>query len=150
MLEHADLVTRTARSLAKRLPPSVELDDLIGAGTVGLLSAASRYRAGAVPFPAFAQQRVRGAMLDAIRADDWVPRSIRRAGGDIGRMCVMQESYRNVPDGRESPLDLIAHRELRACVVGAVQALPDRERALVARCVVGYVTKRNVYVAVTA
>lgn len=76
---HADLVRRIAHHLAARLPPSVEVDDLIQAGMVGLIEAARQFdhTAGA-SFETYASIRIRGAMIDEIRRGDWVPRSVHR------------------------------------------------------------------------
>lgn len=77
--EHLPLVRRQALSLQVRLPASVELDDLIQAGMIGLLDAVNRYDAShGASFATFASQRIRGAMLDELRSRDWVPRSVRR------------------------------------------------------------------------
>lgn len=73
------LVQRMARQLLKRLPSSVELDDMIQAGMIGLMDAAQRYENGlGAQFETFATQRVRGAMLDELRQNDWAPRGVRR------------------------------------------------------------------------
>ncbi|MFO8047260.1 MAG: RNA polymerase sigma factor FliA [Halomonas sp.] len=79
LTQYLPLVRRQALALQVRLPASIELDDLIQAGTVGLLEALGRYDAtqGAT-FATFASQRVRGAMLDELRSRDWLPRSVRR------------------------------------------------------------------------
>jgi RNA polymerase sigma factor FliA len=76
---HADLVRRIAHHLAARLPPSVEVDDLIQAGMVGLIEAVRQFdqNAGA-SFETYASIRIRGAMIDEIRRGDWVPRSVHR------------------------------------------------------------------------
>lgn len=76
---HADLVRRIAHHLAARLPPSVEVDDLIQAGMVGLIEAVKQFdhNAGA-SFETYASIRIRGAMIDEIRRGDWVPRSVHR------------------------------------------------------------------------
>jgi RNA polymerase sigma factor for flagellar operon FliA len=76
---HADLVKRIAYHLAGRLPPSVEVDDLIQAGMIGLLEAASHYNADrGASFETYAGIRIRGAMIDALRKLDWAPRSVHR------------------------------------------------------------------------
>ena len=76
---HADLVRRIAHHLAARLPASVEIDDLIQAGMMGLMDALSRYETGhGAQFETFAMQRIRGAMIDELRGSDWLPRSVRR------------------------------------------------------------------------
>src|SRR3954469_5833806 len=86
MREFAPLVRRMARHLHSKLPPSVEIDDIIQAGMIGLMDAASRFEeAQGIQFGAYAMQRVRGAMLDELRANDWMPRATRRALRDIER-----------------------------------------------------------------
>ncbi|MFO0334893.1 MAG: RNA polymerase sigma factor FliA [Pseudomonadota bacterium] len=78
-LRHADLVKRIAYHLVSRLPPSVEVDDLIQAGMIGLLDAARHYTASrGANFETYAGIRVRGAMLDEVRKSDWTPRSVHR------------------------------------------------------------------------
>ena len=77
--EYLPLVRRQALSMQVRLPASVELDDLIQAGTIGLLEAVGRFDASqGASFATFASQRIRGAMLDELRSRDWLPRSVRR------------------------------------------------------------------------
>jgi RNA polymerase sigma factor for flagellar operon FliA len=77
--EHAELVKRIAFHLAGRLPPQVEVDDLIQAGMIGLLESAQHYSAGrGASFETYAGIRIRGAMLDALRKLDWAPRSVHR------------------------------------------------------------------------
>ena len=79
-LEHASLVKRIAYHLAARLPASVDVDDLIQAGMIGLLEASRQYseQEGA-SFETYASIRIRGAMLDELRKTDWTPRSVHRA-----------------------------------------------------------------------
>ncbi|MGB8692223.1 MAG: RNA polymerase sigma factor FliA [Steroidobacteraceae bacterium] len=76
---HADLVKRIAYHLAGRLPPQVEVDDLVQSGMIGLLEAAQHFTAGrGASFETYAGIRIRGAMLDALRKLDWAPRSVHR------------------------------------------------------------------------
>ncbi|MDO9372716.1 MAG: RNA polymerase sigma factor FliA [Gammaproteobacteria bacterium] len=76
---HAPLVKRIAYHLMTRLPPSVQVDDLIQAGLIGLLEAARHYDASqGASFETYAGIRVRGAMLDEVRKTDWAPRSVHR------------------------------------------------------------------------
>ncbi|MBK7673926.1 RNA polymerase sigma factor FliA [Accumulibacter sp.] len=73
------LVRRIASHLMARLPASVQVDDLVQNGMLGLLDAISRFEAQAgAQFEVYAAQRVRGAMLDGLRENDWLPRSLRR------------------------------------------------------------------------
>ena len=76
---HAELVKRIAYHLAGRLPPSVEVNDLIQAGMIGLLEAAAHYASDrGASFETYAGIRIRGAMIDALRKQDWAPRSVHR------------------------------------------------------------------------
>ena len=75
----APLVKRIAYHLMARLPASVEVDDLIQNGMIGLLDAIGRFESGlGAQFETYAAQRIRGAMLDGLRENDWLPRNLRR------------------------------------------------------------------------
>lgn len=77
--QHSSLVKKLAYQLKAKLPPSVELDDLIQAGMMGLLDAANKYEdSHGAQFETYAAQRIRGSMLDELRSADWLPRSIRK------------------------------------------------------------------------
>ncbi|WP_417357654.1 RNA polymerase sigma factor FliA [Gallaecimonas pentaromativorans] len=76
---YTELVRRIAHHLLMRLPPSVQLDDLIQAGMMGLIEAARNFDGSkGASFETYAGIRIRGAMLDEIRRGDWVPRSVHR------------------------------------------------------------------------
>ena len=80
---HADLVRRIAHHLAARLPASVEIDDLVQAGMIGLIEASRSYDAEqGASFETYASIRIRGSMIDEIRRGDWVPRSVHRRARD--------------------------------------------------------------------
>ncbi len=82
--EHATLVKKLAYQLKAKLPPSVELDDLIQAGMMGLLDAINRFEdTHGAQFETYAAQRIRGSMLDELRNTDWLPRSIRKNMRDV-------------------------------------------------------------------
>ncbi|MEJ5210255.1 MAG: RNA polymerase sigma factor FliA [Burkholderiales bacterium] len=75
----APLVKRIAYHLMTRLPASVQVDDLIQAGLIGLLDAAEHYDGSqGAQFETYAVQRIRGAMLDELRHADWLPRTVRK------------------------------------------------------------------------
>ncbi|MDD2720964.1 MAG: RNA polymerase sigma factor FliA [Gallionella sp.] len=77
--DFAPLVKRLAHQMMTKLPYSVQIDDIIQAGMIGLLDAASRYdEIHGAQFETYATQRIRGAMLDELRSADWLPRSLRR------------------------------------------------------------------------
>lgn len=76
---YAHLVKRIACHLRARLPASVQLDDLMQAGMLGLLEASANYDGGrGAEFETFASIRIRGAMIDEVRRGDWTPRSVHR------------------------------------------------------------------------
>ena len=78
--QYTPLVTRIGHHLLGRLPASVQLEDLIQAGMIGLLEAARNYSsAKGASFETFAGIRIRGAMIDEIRKGDWTPRSVHRS-----------------------------------------------------------------------
>ncbi|MDP2835245.1 MAG: RNA polymerase sigma factor FliA [Pseudomonadota bacterium] len=82
--EFLPMVKRIAYHMMTRLPASVEVDDLIQAGLMGLMDAADRYDSEqGAHFETYATQRVRGAMLDELREADWASRNVRRAGRQI-------------------------------------------------------------------
>ncbi len=79
ILAHYPLVRTVAYRMVKRFPHSVDVDDLISVGTLGLIDAVDRFEAGrAVSFKAYAEIRIRGAIVDELRKLDWIPRSVRR------------------------------------------------------------------------
>ncbi len=78
--QYMPMVKRLAHHMMGRLPPSVEEDDLVQAGMIGLIDAISRYdEAQSAQFEAYAIQRIRGSMIDELRHLDWMPRSARQS-----------------------------------------------------------------------
>ncbi len=81
MLEQMPAVRWIARRIHERLPQHVDLEDLVSAGTLGLLDAFKKFDpAKKVQFRSYAQFRIRGAILDSLRTLDWSPRDLRRKG----------------------------------------------------------------------
>ena len=79
LTDHMPLVKRLAHHMKAKLPPSVEVDDLVQAGMIGLLDAIRRYEeTHGAQFETYAVLRIRGAMLDELRNSDWLPRSMRQ------------------------------------------------------------------------
>jgi RNA polymerase sigma factor for flagellar operon FliA len=127
---HLPKVKYIADRIAAKLPPSVERDDLYGAGVVGLIDAVERFDASrGIAFTTFAELRVRGAILDNLRAHDWASRSARRRAREIAAAQVACEqrkgdvvtdeevaTYMNIPvaELRESL------REIRGLKVSAL------------------------------
>ncbi len=82
--QHAPLVKKIAYHLMARLPASVEVDDLIQVGLIGLMDALERFDGNqGAQFESYATQRIRGAMLDDLRDADWLPRHIRQKSRQI-------------------------------------------------------------------
>lgn len=80
VIEHAPLIKRIVTRMAARLPPSIEEDELYQAGMLGLLDAVDKFDSSKdVQFKTYAEFRVKGAILDELRAMDWIPRSVRAA-----------------------------------------------------------------------
>ncbi len=85
--EHITLVRRIAYHLKSRLPPNVEVEDLIQAGMIGLFEAAQHYiPSRTANFETYAGIRIRGAMLDELRKADWTPRSVHRKVREIAEV----------------------------------------------------------------
>lgn len=178
LTQYMPLVRRQALTLQVRLPASIELDDLIQAGMVGLLEALGRFDASqGATFATFASQRIRGAMMDELRTRDWLPRSVRRSAramdsavrqleqllgrapeeNEIAQHLEMPLSeYQQllndtnsgqllpfeelVADGGEpvsneqgnSPFEQLLDGQQRQTLVEAIEALPEREKLLMA------------------
>ncbi len=104
--EHSGLVNRIAYHLAARLPASVVVDDLIQVGMIGLLDASQQYDASqGAAFTTYATIRIRGAMLDELRRNDWAPKSVHKKHRDLMKVVLKIETK----TGREAkPKDIAA------------------------------------------
>src|SRR6202050_3778537 len=104
VLKHADLVKRIAYHLVSRMPPNVDVDDLIQSGMIGLLDAAKHYSATkGANFETYAGIRIRGAMLDEVRKSDWTPRSVHR---NMREMADVVRRIENAKGQDASPTDI--------------------------------------------
>ena len=103
LTEHMPLVKRLAHHMKAKLPPSVEVDDLIQAGMIGLLDAITRYEeTHGAQFETYAVLRIRGAMLDELRNSDWLPRSMRQNMRKIeAAMSALQQKLGHPPSESE-------------------------------------------------
>jgi len=103
LTEHMPLVKRLAHHMKAKLPPSVEVDDLVQAGMIGLLDAISRYEeTHGAQFETYAVLRIRGAMLDELRSSDWLPRSLRQNMRKVeAAMSAMQQRLGRPPSESE-------------------------------------------------
>jgi len=105
--KHAPLVKRIAYHLMSRLPPSVQADDLIQAGMIGLLEASRNYDATqGASFETYAGIRIRGSMLDEIRKNDWAPRSVHRKARKVAEAVrkIENEKGRDARDNEVAEL----------------------------------------------
>lgn len=76
--EYAPLIRFVAQKIAVRLPPNIDIDDLISAGAIGLMDAIDKWDPTRDnKFKTYAEFRIRGAILDELRSQDWIPRSVR-------------------------------------------------------------------------
>lgn len=180
--EHSHLVKRIAHQMMTKLPHSVQIDDIIQAGMMGLLDAASRYdEFHGAQFETYATQRIRGAMLDELREADWLPRSLRRdmrrieqsisrlqqklgrapneteIAADLevslaeyqqmlqasrGAQLVYYEDFHGEDNddfferfefaSDDNPLELLSDERFRTELVRSIEALPERERLVMA------------------
>lgn len=91
--EHSGLVNRIAYHLAARLPASVVVEDLIQVGMIGLLDASQHYDASqGAAFTTYATIRIRGAMLDELRRNDWAPKSVHKKHRDLMKVVASIET----------------------------------------------------------
>lgn len=101
ILRHAPLVKRIAFHLMNRLPDSIQLEDLIQAGMLGLLEASRNYDAAqGASFDTYAGIRIRGAMLDEVRRHDWTPRNVHKQARMVSAAIseIERETGRNPRD----------------------------------------------------
>jgi RNA polymerase sigma factor for flagellar operon FliA len=99
--EYAPLIKYIAQKIAARLPANIELDDLISSGVIGLMDAIEKYDSRRDnKFKTYAEFRIRGAILDELRAQDWVPRSVREKAKVLERCYakIEQASGRQATD----------------------------------------------------
>lgn len=101
--QHAPLVKKLAYRLKAKLPPSVEVDDLIQAGMMGLLSAVNNFEdTHGAQFETYASQRIQGAMLDELRSADWLPRGLRKKMRDVEvAIHALEQKFGRPPSDQE-------------------------------------------------
>ena len=101
IMDYAALIRFVAQRIASRLPSNIDIDDLISAGVIGLMDAIEKYDPSRDnKFKTYAEFRIRGAILDELRSQDWVPRSVRDKAKKIEKMYLKleQELGRTVTD----------------------------------------------------
>jgi len=108
ILEHMEQVQLIARRLCDRLPQSVNLEDLVSAGILGLISAIDHYDAAQhVKLRTYAEYKIKGAMLDSLRGLDWAPRQHRRRAREIeAAIATLEQELQRAPFEEEIALYL--------------------------------------------
>jgi len=88
VVEYAPLIKYIALRIAKRLPPHIEVDDLISSGVLGLIDAIEKFDPSrGAQFKTYAEFRIRGSIMDELRALDWIPRSVRQKVNQMQGVC---------------------------------------------------------------
>ena len=136
------LVHRLVRQLARRLPANVQRDDLLSAGVCGLVDSLRRNGGdGGGGFAWYARTRIRGAIFDELRAQDWLSRRTRdrqAEGGAEPPACFVSFEEIGINDecglaGGEDPCELVEARSRCQALTRALQKLSEREQTIVAR-----------------
>ena len=142
--EHLPLVKIVARRLARRLPPSVAQDDLIGAGSLGLVDSVVRRRhTSDSSFACYTRIRIQGAIMDELRSHDWLPRRARTKeqayrSGTPHPVAVVH--FDDLPRGsartpadkssRSNPLEALARKRIALHLKRELDQLPKRDRLI--------------------
>jgi len=128
VLEHYPLAQAIARRTWKRLPKGVDLDDLTSVAVMGLIEAVQRFDASrGVPFNTYAKHRILGAIMDSLRSQDWVPRSVRRRADELaaarkrlteelGRTPTIEELANVLELSVDETMGMIGKSEIRSIV----------------------------------
>ncbi len=130
------LVQKIVGGMLKRVPPNVLKDDLVAAGTCGLLKALAKPGERGRSFESYARLRIQGAIVDELRAQDWLSRKARQRENALGSRFVvaLDELPEEAAELAAPALDLDAtlddHARLRT-ILGAVSTLPRRERRVI-------------------
>ncbi|MGE4234010.1 MAG: sigma-70 family RNA polymerase sigma factor [Bacteriovoracia bacterium] len=114
IIEYSPLIRYIAQKIAARLPANIDIDDLISAGVIGLMDAIEKYDSSRDnKFKTYAEFRIRGAILDELRAQDWVPRSVREKAKMLEKAYakIEQELGRQATDEEVCAYLKISHEE---------------------------------------
>jgi RNA polymerase sigma factor FliA len=100
--EFLPMVRYTAYRLSWRLPPQISVDDLISVGLNGLIEALDRFEQGKVKLKTYAQYRIKGAMLDELRAVEWIPRSRKKKINSLKEVHQkLEKELKRMPEDEE-------------------------------------------------
>jgi RNA polymerase sigma factor FliA len=140
------LVQRLVKQLLRRLPANVQEDDLISAGVSGLVDSLRRNGGDhGVTFPCYARTRIRGAIFDELRAQDWLSRRARdrlTAASEAGSATVVlvsldevtgNEATHHLAVAEDDPLEAAESHWQQRALARAIEQLPERERRIVGR-----------------
>jgi len=113
ILEYAPLIRFIAQKIAVRLPSNIEFDDLVSSGVIGLMDAIDKYDPSRDnKFKTYAEFRIRGAILDELRAQDWVPRSVREKAKQLERAHVrLEQKLGRMPTEDELTKELVISKD---------------------------------------
>src|SRR6187402_423517 len=108
IMDYAPLIRFVAQRIAARLPSNIDIDDLISAGVIGLMDAIEKYDPSRDnKFKTYAEFRIRGAILDELRSQDWIPRSMREKAKIVERAFVrLEQEFGRVPQEKEVAKEL--------------------------------------------
>jgi RNA polymerase sigma factor for flagellar operon FliA len=100
--EFLPYIKYTAYRLSWKLPHHVTIDDLISVGLMGLMDALDRFEPGKVKLKTYAELRIKGSMIDELRATAWIPRSMRKKIDEINKARMkLEKKYGRMPDDTE-------------------------------------------------
>ncbi len=100
--EFLPYIKYTAYRLSWKLPPHISIDDLVSVGLMGLMDAVDRYEPGKVKLKTYAELRIKGAMIDELRATAWIPRSMRKKIDEINNArAKLEKKLGRKPDDTE-------------------------------------------------
>jgi RNA polymerase sigma factor for flagellar operon FliA len=140
LLTFMPIVHAEVARMLRRVPPNVLRDDLVAAGSAGLLDALRRSTERGAGFPWYARVRIRGALVDELRSQDWLSRRARARvttdespGGTlvVGLDDLPPSEQQLTDDTSSTPLELVERRTQRAGLERAVALLPEREADIV-------------------
>ena len=133
ILKFAPLVRYVVGRLAIVAPRMFDMEDLLSYGTIGLIEAVDRFDpARGISFEGFAGDRIRGSVIDALRAADWVPRSARKRARDIQNAFVaMEETLGRAPTDEEVARELdLSMQQLHRAMADAVSTVVSLQRVV--------------------
>ena len=126
IIRYSPMIKYVANRIAMRLPPHIEVDDLISVGVLGLMDAISKYDSSrGAKFKTYAEFRVRGAILDELRAMDWVPRSIRQKASSVDKVVQsLQVKLSRSPEDEEVAKEMGVSLEQFHATLNETKSIP--------------------------